>query len=228
MDIIFLIEMEEIFILFLNYLRDPYKFVLPDDDFTLRELLVEAEFYCMENFVNMMKGFDSSSQIKILIRKNTLWDFIGPLKVTNTQETWSTVILEFAGRSIYLEMNILSHGGEGHIRIGIVNDNFDNSKYPGFDVNSLAIYPSNTVQGFWNGSLIYKKWNKDDRIGMFYDKDGKKIRFYHNAVFLVELEVPNGQWYPALCVHCPRDEMEIIKNPNIPNDITCNEKISIF
>jgi hypothetical protein len=138
------------------------------------------------------------------------------------QNNWGNVILEMNEDIIYWEIKVIKHGGSGHLRIGIVNDNFDINNYPGSDANnSLSIYHTNVIQGFGGKSTNGVNWNTNDIIGVYFNRLNAVVRFYHNKQFITEIiniQNPNN-WYPILCIHCDQDEIELIRNTTLPNGL---------
>jgi len=140
--------------------------------------------------------------------------------------SWGNVICESGQAVSYWEVIIHSHAGAGHVRVGIANPNFDlEIEYPGFNTNSIGIYPKNVVQGFGahapqNNS---NEWNTNDKIGVLFDKKNAVVNFYQNQNFITTVKnIPNPEtWRPIFCVHCSFDKISLVENPILPQyDVT--------
>jgi len=116
------------------------------------------------------------------------------------------------GDMLAWEVEVHSHLGGGHVRIGIANSNFDINDYIGRNHYSVCIYPANVLQGFGAVPLPSRLWEPNTKIGFLLNRKNCCLQIYFNSESIVKIpNIPNPyDWFPAFTVHCEHDKLSLL------------------
>jgi len=117
---------------------------------------------------------------------------------------YATCFGKLDGDQIYFEVNIdLQNGCGGHQRVGVAQVDFNVELLMGNVPNSVAYMSGYLYGGDTNDgrTLDGDKWNNNDRIGVYFDRNDGRVRFYRNNVFVAQFDLDSkvknlSNWSP--------------------------------